>query len=105
MCDTFCELLLKHDVKHQDRQYRDKAARLHPYDKLSWVDRDVSVIEDRKLQCFVQVLQHQRNGRTLIEERCTYIVIVPVPYDREQEYCQEYRACVGNHDLHECAQR
>lgn len=87
--DTFGEVLLEEGIEQEDRHDRYQTAGFLPYDLLSWADLDCSVVEECDLELRVEVLEHKRYGIILSEECGAYVVVVPVPYHREEEYCKE----------------
>ena len=103
--DTLGKVLLQEDVHYKDRRDGEQTARFHPYDKLSCVYLYGTVVEQNSCERGVQILELESNGAVVGEEGCGNVVIVPVPYNRQQEYGEEGGACVGDHYLDECAQR
>ena len=100
--NTLDKVSLEKYIHNKDRCDRKQTTCFKPYDYLSYRYR--LTVEELLSQVCIQVLQHKSNSVVLCEEWWWYIVVVPIPNDREQEYCQERWLCVRTHDNKECFQ-
>ena len=78
---------MQEDVHYENRCDSKQTSRFEPYDLLSRTN--LVTVEQRLVKGSRELLERQSYRMVGDEERRAYVVVVPIPYDREEEYGKE----------------